>query len=152
VYVAKDYAGNISFSHRISHPQAEPVQTSTSHRLNLLFSPDGYALFAASHYGWSLWSVYGHLLASSSLERSTLSSASTNNVTSAEHSMNKALDCCWTSSGLGIIFLGTDSRSLYMLPLARSAVTTCYNPVFFPVVLPANKQGHSHATSSTNGR
>lgn len=130
MYVAKDYTGNISFSHRISQLYGESTKTFTLEQLSLLFSPDGYALFGASYHGWSLWSVYGHLLASSFLEQSTLPVTPLDNVTSLQHSMDGVLDCCWASSGLGIILLGRDSRSFYMLPLARSAVTTCYNPVF----------------------
>jgi len=75
--------------------------------------------------------VYGHLLASSSLlEQSQLSATPlVNGARSSESYMDGVLDCCWGWSGLSAILLDRDSRLLYSLPLARSAVTSCYNPV-----------------------
>ena len=96
-----------------------------------MYSPDGYALFVASEQGWYLWSVYGHLLATSStLDQSQLSAVPlANGARSYEGYMDGVLDCCWGGSSLSVILLGHDSRLLYSLPLARSAVTSCYNPV-----------------------
>src|SRR4030095_15342974 len=127
VYVAKDYSGNIPFSHRIGHPRDGSPSVVTQ----LMFSLDGYVLFVASERGWHLWSVYGHLLASSTmLDHSQNSVTPTmNGARSSEGYMDGVLDCCWGWSGLSLILLGHDSRLLYSLPLCRSAVTICYNPV-----------------------
>lgn len=132
MYVAKDYSGNIQYSHRIVHQQERSA--SNKGRLGirqLMFSADGYVLFVASELGWDLWSVYGHLLASSNLlERSVVSAIPTlNGIPRYEGYMEGIVDCCWAGSGLSLMLLGRNSRSLYSLPLARSAVTTCYNPV-----------------------
>lgn len=92
-----------------------------------MYSADGYVLFVASEQGWYLWSVYGHLLATSSiLDQSQLSAAPLAN---GPRSYEGVVDCCWGWSGLSVILLGHDSRRLCSLPLARSAVTSCYNPV-----------------------
>lgn len=127
VYVAKDYSGNIPFSHRILNPQ----KASTSFITQMMYSPDGYALFVASEQGWYLWSVYGHLLAASNMfDKSQLSAPPlVNGPRSYEGYMHGVLDCCWGWSGLSVILLGHDSRLLYSLPLTRSSVTSCYNPV-----------------------
>jgi hypothetical protein len=104
-----------------------------------MYSSDGYALFVASTTGWHLWSVYGRLLASNiSREHarehsSALLDPTINGVTSHSLEMHGVIDCCWASSGLSVIALSQDMRSIFSLPFAKSAVTTCYNPVAFPV-------------------
>jgi hypothetical protein len=94
-----------------------------------MYSPDGYALFVGSKEGWCLWSVYGHLLASSSLFDRAPSAPIANGVVTSEGFMDGVMDCCWTTSGLSLLMLGRGERLLYSLPFSRSAVTTCYNPV-----------------------
>jgi hypothetical protein len=101
-----------------------------------MYSPDGHALFVTTERGWYLWSVYGHLLASNHLlERSIGSIHEANGFPSSDRYMDGLRDCCWAWSGLGAILLGLNTRSLYLLPFARSAVTNCYNPVPIPFIL-----------------
>lgn len=137
IYVAKDYTGNIPFSHRIIQPRTDTTKTPSNEQVTqLMYSPDGHALFVTTERGWYLWSVYGHLLASSlHLERSTGSIHEANGFTWADRYMDGLRDCCWSWSGLGAILLGFNTRSLYLLPFARSAITNCYNPVSYPLFL-----------------
>lgn len=132
VYVAKDYSGNIPFSYQIPSPEQESGQSIVNWKITrLMFSPDGYVLFAASEAGWHLWSVYGHLLSSNFLlDRTALHSTEISNKTLSEGFMDGVRDCCWAWSGLTLILLANQNRCFYTLPLSRSAATTCYNPVF----------------------
>jgi hypothetical protein len=50
---------------------------------------------------------------------------------SPEGYMEGIQDCCWTMSGMNLLMLSRGTRSLYSLPFARSAATSCYNPVSF---------------------
>ena len=126
VYLVKDYHGNITFSHRIQQPSSSQGEIT-----QLAYSPDGYALFVASQKGWYLWSVYGALLASSFTHDAAVPSTPTaNGIRNPEEYMNGVLQCCWASNGLSITTITGGSRLLYSLHLARSAITTCYNPVY----------------------
>jgi len=132
LYVAKDYTGNIPFSHKISPPESQPSQNASSGKITkLLFSLDGYVLFVGRETGWFMSSVYGHPLSSSEpSEHETASSTQrSERLSSLEGYLTGIRDCCWSLSGLGLMLLAPDTRSLYLLPLARSATTVCYNPV-----------------------
>jgi len=152
IYVAKDYSGNIPFSHRVVQPHADTSKTPADEKVTqLMYSPDGHALFVTTERGWYLWSVYGHLLASSHLlERSIGSIHEANGFPSSDRYMDGLRDCCWAWSGLGAILLGLNTRSLYLLPFARSAVTNCYNPVPIPFILQLTGQGYRRAASFTD--
>jgi hypothetical protein len=133
VYVAKDYAGNIPLSHRIPPPETESSKTVLLRSItSLLFSPDGYSLFVGWEIGWYLWSVYGHLLSSSVFLDPPATPALLSKSTSGpEGYMEGIQDCCWTMSGMNLLMLSRGTRSLYSLPFAKSAATSCYNPVSF---------------------
>lgn len=128
VYVAKDYSGNIPFSHRILPPREE--YRPDSRVTQLAYSPDGYALFVGTTSGWYLWSVYGHLLASSFIFNiSTSNPGESNGSSTSGGYVDGVLDCCWAATGLHLLALAQGSPLLYSLPFARSVVTSCYNPV-----------------------
>jgi hypothetical protein len=131
VYVAKDYAGNIHFSYRIPCPRQDSGSLAVNGRITqIMFSPDGYALFVGSEVGWHLWSVYGHSLSSSFLlDRTGRQFKDQTEVTAVEGYMDGVRDCCWAWSGLSLIILANEASCFYTLPFSRSAATTCYNPV-----------------------
>ena len=129
VYIAKDYTGGTSFSHRIKDTDLGAGPSFGLRIVQISYSPDGYALFVALNAGWLLCSVYGHLLASSYFHDGSISSVRTDGLLSHEYDLNEIVRCCWGSSGLSIILLGRGLRSMYSLPLARSAMAVCYNPV-----------------------
>lgn len=153
VYVAKDYSGHMLFSHRIVPlEQDTTVSSSKQHVTQLMYSPDGYVLFVATDAGWFLWSVYGHLLASSlPSDRAAQSTPLTNGLTTPEGYMGGVTDCCWMLSGLHVILLGSGTRTLYSLPFCRSAATTCYNPVTKVCIL-CLTIGHNCTTAVANRR
>jgi len=126
VYVVKDYSGNVGFSHQINLPrQTREIPLATQEISRLAFSHDGYALLVVSRGHWYLWSVYGHFLASGSVE----DTQTVLNGVSTESSEALIADCCWGWSGLNLIIAERNSRSLQSINLARNVVTQCYNTV-----------------------
>jgi RAB6A-GEF complex partner protein 1 len=117
VYTARDYVGNIPFSHR----QRLSVSRSTSGRLNLLtYSPDGYCLFAGYEHGWATWSVFGK-------PGSTSFSADRQISESNDESwLTGVKDGTWLSGGSEILLVGRGDTRLWVLEMARSAVTGCF--------------------------
>jgi len=88
-------------------------------------------LFVGTTSGWYLWSVYGHLLASSFVFNMPTPKPDESNGSSPSGGgyVDGVVDCCWAATGLHLIALAQDSSLLYSLPFARSVVTSCYNPV-----------------------
>jgi WD40 repeat protein len=118
VYTARDYVGNIPFS----HGQRLSVSPSTSGRLTLLtYSPDGYCLFAGYEHGWATWSVFGK-------PGSTSFSADRNISESNDESWLMGVkDGTWLSGGSEILLVGRGDTRIWVLELARSAVTGCFS-------------------------
>lgn len=117
-YAAKDYAGNIPFSH------AFKTSTSASSRgaINCLtWSSDGYCLFAGYEHGWSTWSVFGKEGASSFQHNAT--HAESNN----ESWLLGIHRATWIS-GAGEILLTSPSQDrIWTLEMSRSAAIGCFS-------------------------
>jgi hypothetical protein len=116
VYTARDYTGNIPLSHRV-----KPNITSPGKLTVLTYSPDGYCLFAGYENGWAMWSVYGKPGATSFSADRTLSE------TNGEAWLLSVHDAFWIGSGAELIILGKKSNRLFVLEMARSAVTGCFS-------------------------
>lgn len=119
VYSARDYAGNIP----ASHIHANPVSSRTSGSLTaLIYSPDGYCLFAGYENGWAMWSVYGKSLWHSFGTNSAITSAN------KETWLSGIRDASWIGNACEILLVGLESEDIWSLEMARSAVTGCYSP------------------------
>lgn len=116
VYTAKDYKGDIPLSHKL-----RTNTTSTGKLTVLAYSPDGYCLFAGYEKGWAMWSVYGKPGASSFTADSTLSEAH------QEGWLLGVKDALWIGGGAELLLLGNHDNRLFMLEMARSAVTGCFS-------------------------
>lgn len=118
VYSVKDYSGNIPFSHthRLSVPQSNSGTLTT-----LSYSPDGYCLFAGYEMGWATWSVYGKALSSSfGVDQKLVDS-------NDEQWIAGVRDASWLGGGSEILMVGPQHEALWLLEMARSAVTGCYS-------------------------
>jgi hypothetical protein len=117
VYTAKDYVGNIPLSHK----HRPSVSSLSSGRLTFLsYSPDGYCLFAGYEHGWATWSVFGKAGSTSFMSNPDISSA--NN----EGWLSGVKEGVWLGGGSEILLLGRDDDRLWVLEMARSAVTGCF--------------------------
>ncbi|KAF2668056.1 RIC1-domain-containing protein [Microthyrium microscopicum] len=118
VYTARDYAGHIPLSHKLSLPVS---RTSAGAVTCLSYSPDGYALFVGYEKGWAIWSVYGKLGACSFASDKKIS-------TSADESWLLGVkEAFWIGSGSQLIMLSPNDNRLWALDMARSAVTGCFS-------------------------
>ncbi|KAF2120440.1 RIC1-domain-containing protein [Lophiotrema nucula] len=116
VYTARDYTGNIPLSHKL-RPNA-----STPGKLNVLtYSPDGYCLFAGYENGWAMWSVFGKPGATSFSTDRSLSQAN------GEGWLLGVQDGFWIGGGAEILLLGINDNRLFLLEMARSAITGCFS-------------------------
>ena len=117
VYTARDYVGNLPFSHR----QRLSVSPSSSGKLTLLtYSPDGYCLFAGYEHGWATWSVFGKPGSTSFGTDRSLSEAN------EEGWLTGVQDGTWLSGGSEILLVGRGDTRIWVLEMARSAVTGCF--------------------------
>jgi hypothetical protein len=117
VYTARDYVGNIPFSHR----QRPTVSPSSSGKLTLLtYSPDGYCLFAGYEHGWATWSVFGKPGSTSFGADRSISEAND------EGWLTGVQDGTWLSGGSEILLVGRGDTRIWVLEMARSAVTGCF--------------------------
>ncbi len=117
IYMARDYVGNIPLSHR----QKQSVSTVTSGAITFLsYSPDGYCLFVGYEYGWATFSVFGK----------PESTSFTSNRTIAESNKEGWLlgvkDGVWIGGGSEILLISPDDERIWVLEMARSAITGCY--------------------------
>ncbi|KAH6636719.1 RIC1-domain-containing protein [Chaetomium tenue] len=119
IYSARDYSGNIPASH-VHNVQASPATSGKLTALN--YSPDGYCLFAGFEKGWSTWSVYGKPL--SSTFQADLAISSTN----GEEWLSGVLDAAWIGGSCDLLLASRSHEAVWLLEMARSAVTGCYNP------------------------
>lgn len=118
VYTARDYVGSIPISHRLE----PPVSLLTAGSITALsYSPDGYCLFVGFEKGWALWSVYGKLQASSFMADSRISDMHKEGWLQGVH------DASWLIGGCEILLNRHDDDRLWLLELAKSAVTTCFS-------------------------
>ena len=117
VYTARDYAGNIPLSHMLEPPAS---LANTGIITSLAYSPDGYCLFASYEKGWSMWSVYGKPGANSFTADHNISDAN------AEGWLRGVSQGVWLHAGLGLILSSPGDDRLWLLEMARSAVTGCF--------------------------
>ena len=118
VYTVRDYSGNVPSS----HTHKLPVSNSTAGKLTTLsYSPDGYCLFAGYEKGWATWSVYGKPLSNSFGVDPNLVNAND------EQWISGVRDASWLGGGSEILIIGQQHDALWLLEMARSAVTGCYS-------------------------
>lgn len=118
VYSAKDYSGNIP----PSHIHSLPASRETCGELNTLsYSPDGYCLFAGFEKGWATWSVYGKALSNSFGADRVVASAN------EEEWICSVRDAVWLGGACEILLVGRAHEAIWVLEMARSAVTGCYS-------------------------
>ncbi|KAK3069095.1 WD40 repeat protein [Teratosphaeriaceae sp. CCFEE 6253] len=116
VYTVKDYNGNVPFSH--GH-QSQATSSMTGQITHLAYSPDGHCLFVGYESGWTMWSVYGKLLASSlGVDRSL----SKPNDETWLHGVRSAF---WLGGGCELALLAAHDDRIWLLEMARSAGSTC---------------------------
>jgi WD40 repeat protein len=119
VYSAKDYSGNIPASH-VHHV---PASAAASGKLTTLsYSPDGYCLFAGFEKGWATWSVYGKPLSNTFHADHAIS------FTNGEEWLSGVLDAAWVGGACDLLLASRAHEAVWLLEMARSAVTGCYNP------------------------
>ena len=117
-YAAKDYVGNIPFSHIFK------TSTSSSSRgtiTALVWSPDGHCLFGGYEHGWSTWSVFGKEGASTFHQ----------NVSHAEaHNESWLIGihrAVWISGGAEILLTSPSQGRIWKLEMSRSAAMGCFS-------------------------
>lgn len=119
VYSVRDYAGNIPASHR----HRNPVSSQSSGRLTtLIYSPDGYCLFAGYENGWATWSVFGKS------ESQSFGASLPITEVNKEAWLLGITDASWIGGACEILLVGRESEAVWLLEMARSAVTGCYSP------------------------
>jgi WD40 repeat protein len=118
VYSAKDYSGNIP----PSHIHGLPASLSVTGRLTTMsYSPDGYCLFAGFEKGWASWSVYGKLLSTTFHADHAIAA------TNGEEWISGIRDAAWVGGSCDLLLTGREHEAVWLLEMARSAVTGCYN-------------------------
>ena len=117
VYTARDYNGSIPLSHTLEQPASI---VSTGQISTLSYSPDGYCLFAGYEKGWAIWSVYGKLQGSSFMADRKISEDN------GEGWLQGVHEVAWLSAGSNILLTGQDDDRLFLLEMAKSAVTGCF--------------------------
>jgi len=118
VYTAKDYAGHIPLSHKL----VPPTSNTNSGKLTFLsYSPDGYCLFAGYERGWAMWSVYG--------KPGACSFTSDRNIAESneEQWLLGVREGFWIGGGTQLLLMGQCSNRLWVVDMARSAVTGCFS-------------------------
>ncbi|KAF2639870.1 RIC1-domain-containing protein [Massarina eburnea CBS 473.64] len=116
VYTARDYTGNIPLSHKL-----QPNTTNPGKITVMVYSPDGYSLFAGYENGWAMWSVYGKPGATSFTTDRTLSKIN------GEGWLLGIKDAFWIGNGAELLLLGNSDNRVFLLEMARSAVTGCFS-------------------------
>ncbi|KAI9762676.1 MAG: hypothetical protein M4579_000294 [Chaenotheca gracillima] len=118
VYNARDYVGNIPLSHKLKLD----ISSSSSGSITLLtYSADGYCLFAGFENGWATWSVFGKPLASSFSSDRKIAEDHRESWLTGIH------DGAWMPTGSDILLVSPFDERIWILEMARSAVTTCYS-------------------------
>ena len=117
VYTARDYQGSIPLSHKLEPPVS---LLTTGQITTLTYAPDGYCLFVGYEKGWALWSVYGKLQACSFTADHKISGV--NN----EGWLQSVQEAAWLSAGMNILLTGKNDDRLWLMEMAKSAVTGCF--------------------------
>lgn len=132
VYTARDYVGNIPLSHK----QKLTVSESASGQLTFLsYSPDGYCLFAGYEKGWAMWSVFGKPGSTSFAADPTASEAND------EGWLGGIKEGIWIGGGSELLIIGQEDDRLWVLEMARNAVTICFAPANIARTLLLTKSG-----------
>jgi WD40 repeat protein len=119
LYTVRDYTGGVSL---LSKLQPSISKNSTGALTSLVYSPDGYCLFAGYEHGWATWSVYGQpggTSFSANAEYTKLSNDSW---------LDGVVDAFWTANGTDIVLLDNNGDQLWLLEFARSAISGCFTP------------------------
>ena len=116
VYTVRDYTGNIPLLHKL-----RPNVTTPGKLTVLTHSPDGYCLFAGYENGWAMWSVFGKPGATSFTTDRTLSR------TNEEGWLLGIKDAFWIGKGAELLILGHNDNRVFLLEMARSAITGCFS-------------------------
>ncbi|KAJ9660293.1 WD40 repeat protein [Neophaeococcomyces mojaviensis] len=122
-FAAKDYAGNIPLSHTFKTQASPSVTLKIS---ALVWSPDGYCLFAGFESGWATWSVFGKEGASSFTSNAAHAEANTENWLLGVQSAS------WISTGLEMLLSCPKDSRIWKLDFSRSAAVggfSCANLV-----------------------
>lgn len=117
VYTAKDYAGHIPLSHKLSAPSSSSECGSISF---ISYSPDGHCLFVGYEKGWAMWSVYG---------KPGSTSFSSHRPFSEGHDepwFSGVADGIWIGGGSQIVLLGHNVDRVWIFDMARSAIAGCF--------------------------
>ena len=117
VYTARDYVGNIPLSHVLMAPGS---LATTGVITSLAYSPDGYCLFASFEKGWAIWSVYGKPGASSFAADRQISDIN------EEGWLSAVSEGAWLHGGMNILLSSSSDDRLWLLEMAKSAVTGCF--------------------------
>ena len=117
-YSAKDYVGNIPFSHAFKTSTSSSSRGATT---CLTWSPDGYCLFAGYEHGWSTWSVFGKEGASTF--QSNMTHAESNN----ESWLLGVHRAVWLSGGAEILLTAPSQDRIWKLEMSRSAAMGCFS-------------------------
>lgn len=117
IYNAKDYIGNIP----LSHVQRHSVSHATSGDITFIsYSPDGYCLFVGYERGWATFSVFGK-------PESTSFSSNRSMVESHDEGWLLGVrEGVWVGGGSEILLVSPNDDRLWVLEMARSAITGCY--------------------------
>ena len=119
VYAARDYVGSLPLSHKLQPPGS----LSTTGAINFMgYSPDGYCLFVGYEHGWVMWSVYGKLGGHSFMSEQTLSQEND------DHWLMGVQDGSWVMSGSEILLIAPNDDRVWVLEIAKSAITGCFGP------------------------
>lgn len=118
-YGVKDYAGNIPLSHKYRLPagMASPGQLT-----HLMYSPDGYSLFAGYENGWCMWSVYGKPGASSFGTDKVMSESN------GERWLQGVREAFWVGGGCELVILCPADDRIWLVEIARQAAAGCLSP------------------------
>ena len=118
IYTVKDYAGSVPLSHKLR----APVSFSACGRItDLSYSMDGYCLFVGYEKGWAMWSVYGKPGGSSFVADRKVGQGH------GESWLTGVTAGSWLGGGSQMLLVGRDDFRLWLLDMARSAVTGCYS-------------------------
>ncbi|KAL1958583.1 hypothetical protein VTO42DRAFT_4180 [Malbranchea cinnamomea] len=118
IYAVRDYTGNIPLSHKLQLPASA---TTMGGMTFMTYSPDGYCLFAGYEHGWTTWSVFGKPGGTSFNADRSLALAN------GEKWLTGVSMGAWIGGGSDIILAAPGDRSLWVLEVARSAMTGCFS-------------------------
>lgn len=119
VHIVKDYVGNIPLSHKVGLH----VAPSTTGKLTcLVYSPDGYCLFAGYENGWALWTVYGKSCASS------FTADRRQTEVNGEKWLSGIRNAFWAGGGCELALLPESDSRIWILDIARNATAGCFSP------------------------